>query len=391
MKTFCFIGFYLSFTVNLFAQVLEGYVKEEVTHIPIPYFHVSIKGNYGGTVTNEDGYFRLSLEQAKKGDTIMFSHISYQPTFSVVNITKGAEPITIFVASNVTILQTVDVVNVEPAKLFDEIVDVTKKSAAYPATANLYYREFVRDNEEYNKYSDATLTVLWPKEKERLIVGVKESRVLTLPKEEEDIIQVTSPIGVKKILGYQYLEILDRFNNENRDNYMFTIEREDQTDNYRVIIKPQEDAKTKKSLYHCTINATPDKMISHIHLQMDSLTAFESSILGLTSKVLSLDVTLYFKEVNAKRYLSFGKVFIKVNFTHKRFSQVNEYLSEFLITDIGLDPLSAIDKKSKLKANTLYQHGNGYSSAFWEAFNIPTHSNKEKEIINKLNNYGTPE
>ncbi|MDZ7846691.1 MAG: carboxypeptidase-like regulatory domain-containing protein [Owenweeksia sp.] len=41
---------------------LEGWVISSDTEEPLPYAHVLVKGTEEGTITNETGYFNLSVE-----------------------------------------------------------------------------------------------------------------------------------------------------------------------------------------------------------------------------------------------------------------------------------------------------------------------------------------
>ncbi len=56
-------------------QTVEGLVVDDKTGEPLPFASVSVKGMSTGTITNEDGQFRLS--KVADGDTLMFSYLGY--------------------------------------------------------------------------------------------------------------------------------------------------------------------------------------------------------------------------------------------------------------------------------------------------------------------------
>jgi hypothetical protein len=372
--------------LNVFSQTIEGYIKDEHSNEPVPYFYVFVKNKFEGTVTNNEGYFKLSSKALGKNDTIVLSHISYKPVFLPFNDAALARPLVLRVSQRITVLESIEIVNEDPNHLFKDIVETTKRDHIYPSTTSIYYREFVRDNAEFNKYADALLTVALPEDEDDLNIGVEQCRVIELPKEEDDIVQAASPISVEKIIGYQYLNVLDRFTGENEANYNFEFHRDEQTDDYRLTIRPKEEVPRQKNnpLYYAFIVADAGRKIAQVNIAMDSTTVLEKSILGVTVKIKNFDITLYFKTIDGKKYLSFGRVITNIEFNSKRFTQTNEYLSEFMTTGIKSGAV-AIDKKTKLRDKTLYRHGSHYTYSFWDDINIPPHSEKEKSIISKLN------
>lgn len=54
---------------------LKGYVKDQVTGLPIAYCSIAVKNNHTGTISNEEGEFIISMYST---DTLLFSCIGYK-------------------------------------------------------------------------------------------------------------------------------------------------------------------------------------------------------------------------------------------------------------------------------------------------------------------------
>jgi hypothetical protein len=68
---------------GVFAQVLEGIVKDAKTNENLPYVNVGLIGKTTGTVTDDNGHFKLTLNN-NGGDSLRISMIGYIPkTFLV--------------------------------------------------------------------------------------------------------------------------------------------------------------------------------------------------------------------------------------------------------------------------------------------------------------------
>lgn len=63
---------------TLYAQQLEGKVIESGTGKPIAYANIGIFGKSRGTVSDEQGHFRLNISGMSDNDTLRFSMIGYE-------------------------------------------------------------------------------------------------------------------------------------------------------------------------------------------------------------------------------------------------------------------------------------------------------------------------
>jgi len=59
-------------------QMLEGVVVDAITDEPLPYCNVGVFNKDNGTVTNEDGRFKIDISKLSSNDTIRISYIGYE-------------------------------------------------------------------------------------------------------------------------------------------------------------------------------------------------------------------------------------------------------------------------------------------------------------------------
>ena len=82
-----FFSLFLIFSFCAQAQELSGWVVDSEDSTTIPFVHVINKSTLKGTVTDDNGYFKLKISF---GDTVVFSNISYQYFYFVYRDSSSA-------------------------------------------------------------------------------------------------------------------------------------------------------------------------------------------------------------------------------------------------------------------------------------------------------------
>jgi len=120
---FCFVA---AIGQNQFS----GTVIDNGTKEPIPFVNITIKDSSYGTISNQDGAFKLLLNDTRSHDTLVFQHIGFNvikvPTTSLIDGIKIAMEIKQF---------EMEPVSVVGRKLSaDEIIDnaILRKDENYP-------------------------------------------------------------------------------------------------------------------------------------------------------------------------------------------------------------------------------------------------------------------
>ena len=91
-RTLTFFVCFLIFSSILSQQTIEGTVVDSSTNQPLPYVNVGIHNKNIGTVSAEDGAFKLGLNSSfKESDTIVFSYIGYDTHKTIFGNLKSSD------------------------------------------------------------------------------------------------------------------------------------------------------------------------------------------------------------------------------------------------------------------------------------------------------------
>lgn len=109
----------LSLMESAVAQIMSGVVLDSVTQASLPYVHVGVRGKNMGTISRDDGTFRINLAQASSRDSLTFSSVGYR-TERIPRSEWSQSPLRIYLAPQTYTLQEVLVEDeriYEPVKL----------------------------------------------------------------------------------------------------------------------------------------------------------------------------------------------------------------------------------------------------------------------------------
>jgi len=379
---------FIGFNINTLSaqQILEGYLVDKATRQPVSFAYIGISGNARyGTVSNEDGLFRLESDGIQNSDTLLITHINYVSLHLPVQLFLQSGNSKIQLTERVTELTEIQVKASEDYQAFEEVVKQTQKSLRFPMTANLYYRELVRENSSFNKFADGMLTVVYEKDgdKNDIRMRVDQCRTAKLPKDEDDQFELVSPVKMELVLGYEFANVLNRFQGDHKVDYHFYSFPEDTTTNqHLIVIEPKADAdrSDNKLLYRAILLADRNNMLREVQIEKDSLCHFEKSLLALKYGIAQANTWLTFKEVNGINYLAFARVNFTMTFTTKKFTQTENFISEFLTLDVKPEA-TEIAKADVYKKSALYKHPTRYDAPFWKGINLPVLTEQEEKLI----------
>ena len=119
MKTIALILLLLNLATLVEAQVINGIVFDSATQAPLPYVHVGVRGKNLGTISRDDGTFRIDLTKAAFTDSLTFSSVGYR-TQHIAQPEKTQDYLKVFLATQTYTLREVLIENeriYEPVKL----------------------------------------------------------------------------------------------------------------------------------------------------------------------------------------------------------------------------------------------------------------------------------
>lgn len=82
-----FFSLFLSITAS--AQIINGIVLDKKTKEALPFVHIGIVNEDKGVISDDEGKFKIDLENVSKEEKIVFSIIGYESIATPINEIKG--------------------------------------------------------------------------------------------------------------------------------------------------------------------------------------------------------------------------------------------------------------------------------------------------------------
>lgn len=138
------LGLVTSFSWGQVTREIEGRVLNATTMEPVPYANVYNKTLQKGTITNEDGYFRVVTSGTR--DSIMVIFIGFET--QVLKLAGQQEFYTIYLEESTQLLREVVVTPNDNLYLFDLLIKCKSKASSFQSNAKAYYELKTFRNEQ---------------------------------------------------------------------------------------------------------------------------------------------------------------------------------------------------------------------------------------------------
>ena len=138
---------------------ITGTLLDKETGVPISSATVGVRGASIGSITNQNGDFKLSLPDSLKNDSITFSHIGYLSQDIEFALLIGRHNI-LSLEPKVVSLQEVVIRRSEPKKLLREMIERREQNYSHtPVYLTTFYREGVQLKNKFQNLSEAVFKV----------------------------------------------------------------------------------------------------------------------------------------------------------------------------------------------------------------------------------------
>ncbi len=230
-------------SVNLY--VISGQVMARDTRQPLPFSSVYLDGKPTGTISNEEGEFRLKLDAAKMHDTLIISCMGYKnfisPVSALINSNRSY-----FLVPDIIPIQEVIIRKVSPVILLQEAVrEIRNNYPADPALLTSFYRETVQRGNRFTMVSEAILenykTGYQSNAADRVKI-IKGRKNENLTREDSVILKLKAGLNTMLMLDV-VKNIPDFLTGESLADYRYRLTDivvEDGRDNYAVEFTPLE-------------------------------------------------------------------------------------------------------------------------------------------------------
>jgi len=385
-KYFSFLLFVL-FVNNAFSQQnFVLFLKEANTKQPIQSATITVKNSGFGTVSNDEGAFQIA---ASNNAEIVISHLEFK-TLTINLDQVNTKSNTIFLEPNTLELEDIIVTKEPVNELLYKVVETSKDRFNKPIVLNTYYREFVKVNDKYTRFTDGLIDYHLSGTKADLIVN--QSRAAKLISDDDETMDLASGLDIRNATMKQYnfytiQKII--FDSKNYEDYDFELKSKiEKSGNEVYIITFQPKKDLKKYLYKGTVAFDPNTyLISDVEITSDQANIEYTKVINVLivkAAVLDMKVKSSYKMSNGNYLLAFSSRRQKIKiWNKKKYDETLEYKSDLVVTDFQKDDFT-YNKKEVYKDNSLYERGNKYTDKFWLKNNSMVLTDDEAEVIKKL-------
>lgn len=391
-----FALFLLSLSLVSYSQniTIKGVVKDISTMLPLSGVNIgTLKTNYS-TISNDEGAFEFALP--KVSDTLRITAMGYKDFKIALADVKDSE---FYLESKINDLEEVIIIKEGIQDLLERLIEVSKEKFTTPILMQSYFREFVRVNDRYTKFSDGELNYLLNHKSKKLIsdLNVKQVRAYKIPKAEGDDTQsvfdnINSAFNIDELPAtIDNFRFLERTLLKNKDfkKYEFILKSKKDGEGHEMMtlyFNPLDQV--NEHLYKGFVTYDPQtNLIYSVSFQKDvSKIQYANDINLLIFRFTVLDqvIKTNYKMTNGSYVMSDLSISFKFNVKKKnKYDDNIELKSDMVVTNFTKD-ISSFDSEKIYKGKSLFEYGTKYTTPFWKNNNAILLTDKEENIISDI-------
>ncbi|RZJ68243.1 MAG: carboxypeptidase-like regulatory domain-containing protein [Flavobacterium sp.] len=391
MRIFLIIAL-LAIGVPMFSQSvsIQGKLVDATNNEPVIAASIGVRNHFAGTITNDEGVFQLN---APKDSDIGITCIGYKDI--VLPISKFTSEITVIkLERSEEMLEEIIVSTIPMKDLIKLVIETSQKRFNKPIQLDTYYREFVKQNGAYTKFSDGLLEYHLDGSTKNTTSDliVSQSRAFQIAKPADEEFDFDSVIGTEKAVEKYYdLKFLKSIASDQK-KYDFVLKRfmSEGKEMLKIVWTPKEDA--DEMLTTGSVTYDPEtKLIFAFDAHVDEKhkpLAKTMNILLFRIEIQDIDLDVKYKMSGTNYLLSYNKRYAKMRVWKKnKWNYVLESKTDLLVTNFSKDD-KTYDKKAVNKERGLYQSGSKYTFPFWKQSNAIVLTSAEEKIVADLEKSG---
>lgn len=378
---------------------ITGTLYDKETKEPVIYASVGIGEAGIGTITNQNGEFRLRLPFAFIHSTLHFSHLGYKPQDISCEILADRYS-TFSLEPEVIPLQEIVVYPVNPVTVLHDMMEKRKENyTQIPVCLTTFYREGIERKKGMVSLSEAVFKVhktpfsSYASDQVKLLKMRKVSNV-----HEKDTLMTKIKSGINACLMLDIVKQLPDFLRVEEENpYVYTHSAITVIDDRLVDVISFEQKKgyteplykgevyidkENKSLIKAQFGIQPE----HIKKSTNMFVERKSKNLHITPQ--EIKYTVSYKVWNGKHSISHvrGDLYFKVRKKRQLFSATNVHTwFEMVTCKIEENGVSRFSRSETLSTRTIFAETKfEYDDHFWGEFNIIIPENELSDAIRKI-------
>lgn len=383
---------------------LGGVVYDKINDEPIAYCAIGVNNSTIGTISNQNGEFRLTLPDSLAKNMIKLSHIGYMNEEIEISLLAG-QTVRISLEPKVVPLQEIIVRSVNPLDVLKNMMANRKKNyPSLPAYITTFYREGVEHKKKVISLTEAILKIYktgYQSNAGSDQVKLEKMRNI-ISKQESDTIFTKMKSGVNACLLLDVMKILPDFlieQSKDESPYIYTHTDISEVDNRRVNVISFEQKKgielplNKGDLFidaenHALLEVRFEVNPEYVTKATPQYIERKSKDINLTLQRAQYTVS-YKPSIDNIYYVNHirGDIEFKVRRKRRLFSTSLHLWFEMVSCEISTENVKSFARSERLSPYNVFSDTNyNYDRDFWKNFNIILPEDKlEDMIINSIN------
>ena len=378
---------------------LEGAVKERESGVPVAYCTVGIVESGTGTVTNQNGQFRLKAPDSLRNTHIHFSHIGYQAQFVPVSLLAESK-VDVYLETRYIPLEAVIIRLVNPQKLIKDMLAARARNYSdEPYYLTTFYREGVSHRRGFANLAEVVFRVYKSGYSSRQTDQVKMVKMRTISNQQlSDTVTMKMKAGVEACLMLDVIKNTPDFlilNDENMYHYT-KIAMAVTNERLAHVIAFEQKPGIIGPLYKGELYIDEENFAllrARFQIHPDYIKQAQSMLVVKRSKNVEItpqeaSYSVNYHHWNGKYYVNHtrGDLFFKVK-TRKFFAGTSTVHTWFEMAACNIDTLNAkrfTIRESQPTRKILSETNYVYDASFWDDFNIIPPEEKLSEAISRM-------
>lgn len=392
----------------LIARAVEGSPAKEIFRIngrvvdnengdPLPYATIAIIGKPRGTISNNDGYFTLSVTADMLEDTITISYLGFKNRIIPVSETLD-NFFTIRMFRDYIPIPEIIIKSQIPEEIIRKfIAAIPGNYGSTPANLRAFYREGVLKGKVLMLYLEAVLSIY-----KSAYSGSQNDQVRIERSRKTENINPSDTLVLRLKAGLNSSLLLDGVRNlyEFMDEDFFNLYHYRMTDIVTIddeaafVIEFEQRPEVREPLYRGTLLInTSDYALMKAYFELHpsyitdrSLSLVTSSVRGFTIKPVSVSYKAGYKKVDGRYFLSHVRGDLKFSAKKKRslFRSFYSVFFEMAITEADTENVARFERNETTPLESVFSRTiKGYDAEFWGDFDF---LNPEEDILKALSN-----
>lgn len=382
----------LLLTFTALSQTKTGVVMSFLDNAPVAYVSIYSKNSTNGTVTNDEGYYKLNYTELS--DSIIISHLGYlKQIYHVKEFFQNLSD-TIYLRPKTIELSEVIVFGGEPREIIKKAVNSLRYNYPIePSNSMSYFRSLIREDSEFVFFSEGTAlitnTYYLKKKEQESKIQIYDVRSSTNKSKIFSSFKASLKNNIGAISFYENKPFLLK----DLVNYEFTIEGIIPFDNFYVYaIKFRPTSKLKrKFIFEGTL---------YVETKSYAFVKMEYTITALSEKFTftrykGLENEFYQTYINERYEILFrpfqGKWELSYVNTETlstaKFKRDNSEIKILLINELlvsNLNPPKALDDSKAISVkDDINKHSDYFDDKMWNYFNTILPNKQLRTLIEK--------